>query len=137
MLGVIALAAIFGALLGMPGSGSDQAATHVPTANEQAAKRLDEVRFRLRDDLSIASTPDEQANTARRLAMAYGRAADHMTGAALVSAANDASLAYTSLQRAARSGDQAAYDSARDDVESAESSMSDELAQFSPQRPQE
>jgi predicted kinase len=61
---------ILGALLGMPGSGSEQAAKGVPSANEQAAKRLDEVRFRLRDDLSIASTPEEQADLAGRLAMA-------------------------------------------------------------------
>ena len=137
MLGVIALAVILGALLGMPGSGSEQAAKRVPSANEQAAKRLDEVRFRLRDDLSIASTPEEQADLAGRLAMAYGRAADHMSSSELVSAAHDASLAYTSLQSAARSGDAAAYESARGEVETAESSMSDKLAQVSPQKPRE
>jgi hypothetical protein len=137
MLGVIALAVIFGALLGMPGSGSEQAAKSVPSANERAAKRLDEVRFRLRDDLSIASTPEEQADLAGRLAMAYGRAADHMSSPELVSAAHDASLAYTSLQSAARSGDAAAYDSARGEVETAESSMSDKLAQVSAQKPRE
>jgi hypothetical protein len=137
MLGVIALAVIFGALLGMPGSGSEQAAKSVPSANERAAKRLDEVRFRLRDDLSIASTPEEQADVAGRLAMAYGRAADHMSTPELVSAAHDASLAYTSLQSAARSGDAAAYDSARGEVETAESSMSDKLAQVSAQKPRE
>ena len=137
MLGVIALALIFGALLGMPGSGSDQAAKPVPSANEHAAKRLDEVRFRLRDDLSVASTPEEQAALAGRLAMAYGRAADHMSSTELVSAAHDASLAYTGLQSAARSGDAAAYDRARGEVETAESSMSDELAQVSPQKPRE
>jgi hypothetical protein len=137
MLGVIALALIFGALLGMPGSGSDQAANRVPSANEQAAKRLDEVRFRLRDELSIASTPEEQADLAGRLAMAYGRAADHMSSSELVSAAQDASLAYTSLQSAARSHDASAYDSARGEVETAESSMSDKLAQVSPQKPRE
>jgi Protein kinase domain len=134
MLGVIALAVIFGALLGMPGSGSEQAAKSVPSANERAAKRLDEVRFRLRDDLSIASTPEEQADLAGRLAMAYGRAADHMSPSELVSAAHDASLAYTSLQSAARSGDAGAYDSARGEVETAESSMSDKLAQVSAQK---
>jgi hypothetical protein len=137
MLGVIALALIFGALLGMPGSGSDQAAKRVPSANEQAAKRLDEVRFRLRDELSLASTPEEQANLAGRLAMAYGRAADHMSSSELVSAAQDASLAYTSLQSAARSHDASAYDSARGEVETAESSMSDKLAQVNPQKPRE
>jgi hypothetical protein len=137
MLGVIALALILGALLGMPGSGSEQAAKGVPSANEEAAKRLDEVRFRLRDDLSIASTPEEQADLAGRLAMAYGRAADHMSSPELVSAAHDASLAYTSLQSAARSGDAAAYASARGEVEAAESSMSDKLAQVNPQKPRE
>jgi serine/threonine-protein kinase len=137
MLGVVALALILGALLGMPGSGSEQAAKGVPSANEQAAKRLDEVRFRLRDDLSIASTPEEQADLAGRLAMAYGRAADHMSSPELVSAAHDASLAYTSLQSAARSGDAAAYASARGEVEAAESSMSDKLAQVNPQKPRE
>jgi hypothetical protein len=137
LLGVIALAAIFGLLLGMPGSGSEQAAKPVPSANEQAAKRLDDVRFRLRDDLAIASTPNEQAALAGRLAMAYGRAADHMSSSELASAADDASLAYTHLQSAASSGDAAAYDSARSEVESAESAMSDKLAQFSPQRPRE
>jgi len=135
LLGVLALAAIFGALLGMPSS--EQAATRVPTANEQPAKRLDEVRFRLRDDLSIASTPDEQADLAGRLVMAYGRAADHMSSSELVSAAHDASLAYASLQSAARSGDAAAYDRARDEVDTAESSVSDELAQVGPNGPRE
>ena len=137
LLGVIALAAIFGLLLGMPGSSSEQAAKPVPSANEQAAKRLDDVRFRLRDDLAIASTPNEQAALAGRLAMAYGRAADHMSSSELASAADDASLAYTHLQSAASSGDAAAYDSARSEVESAESAMSDKLAQVSPQRPRE
>ena len=135
LLGVIAVAALLGGLLGMPGSDSEQASKRVPSANEQAAMRLDEVRFRLRDDLAIASTPAEQAALAGRLAMAYGRAADHLSTPELASAAKDASLAYASLQSAARSGDAAAYDSARGEVQSAESSISDKLAQFGPQRP--
>ena len=137
LLGVVAVALLLGALLGLPGSDTDQAAKRVPSANEQAAMRLDEVRFRLRDDLAIASTPKEQAALAGRLAMAYGRAADHMSSSQLVTAANDASLAYSSLQSAARSGDAAAYDRARGDVKEAESSMSDKLAQFRPQGPRE
>ena len=137
LLGVIAVAALLGGLLGMPGSGSEQAAKRVPSANERAAMRLDEVRFRLRDDLAIASTPAEQAALAGRLARAYGRAADDVSSAELASAADGASRAYTNLQSAARSGDAATYDRARGEVESAESSVSDKLAQFDPQSPRE
>jgi len=99
--------------------------------------RLDEVRFRLRDELALATTPDEQAHLAGRLAMAYGRAADHASSSELVSAAHEASSAYTNLQTAARSGDAAAYDTARGEVEAAESAVSDELAQIGAKAPRE
>jgi Protein kinase domain len=137
MLGVIALAAIFGVLLGMPSGGSEQAAQGVPSANQRAVMRLDEVRFRLRDELALATTPDEQAHLAGRLAIAYGRAADHASSSELVSAAHEASSAYTNLQTAARSGDAAAYDTARGEVEAAESAVSDELAQIGAKAPRE
>ena len=51
---VLILAAAFGALLGMPGSGSERAAEAVRSPEEAAAQRLDGVRFRLRDDLAFA-----------------------------------------------------------------------------------
>jgi hypothetical protein len=118
---VLILAAAFGALLGMPGSGSERAADTVRSPEQRALQRLDGVRFRLRDDLTFASTTEEQANLAQRLAMAYGRAADQLGSPELVSAAQSASGAYASLESAARAGDQDAYDVARGDVEAAES----------------
>ena len=101
----------------MPGSGSERAANSVRSPEQSALQRLDGVRFRLRDDLTFASTTEEQANLAERLAMAYGRAADQLRSPELVSAAQSASAAYASLESAARAGDQDAYDVARGDVE--------------------
>ena len=127
---VFVLAVIFGALLGTPGSGSQQAAQPVRSADELAVARLDEVRFRLRDDLAFASGSDEQADAAGRLAMAYGRAADNVSSPGLVSAAQAASLAYVGLQRAASGADEGAYKSARARVETAEDRVESELAQM-------
>jgi hypothetical protein len=87
-------------------------------------------RFRLRDELAFAGTADEQADAAQRLAMAYGRAADHMVSPGLVSAAQDASVAYLAVESAARARDQDAYDSARARVEAAEKQIESELAQI-------
>jgi serine/threonine protein kinase len=125
---VLILAAAFGALLGMPGSGSERAANTVRSPEQRALQRLDGVRFRLRDDLTFASTTEEQANLAQRLAMAYGRAADQLRSPELVSAAQSASAAYASLESAARAGDQDAYDVARGDVEAAESRIAIAIA---------
>jgi serine/threonine-protein kinase len=125
---VLILAAAFGALLGMPGSGPERAANTVRSPEQRALQRLDGVRFRLRDDLTLASTTDEQADLAQRLAMAYGRAADQLRSPELVSAAQSASGAYASLESAARSGDQDAYDVARGDVEAAESRIAIAIA---------
>ena len=131
---VFVLAAVFGALLGMPGSGSEQAATTVRSPEQRAVQRLDGVRFRLRDELAFAGTADEQADAAQRLAMAYGRAADHLVSPGLVSAAQDASVAYLAVESAARAGDQDAYDSARAHVEAAEKQIESELAQINRSR---
>ena len=112
----------------MPGSGSERAANTVRSPEQRALQRLDGVRFRLRDDLTFASTTEEQANLAQRLAMAYGRAADQLRSPELVSAAQSASAAYASLESAARAGDQDAYDVARGDVEAAESRIAIAIA---------
>jgi hypothetical protein len=125
---VLVLAAIFGALLGMPGSGSERAATTVRSPDQLALQRLDGIRFRLRDELALASTTDEQADLAQRLAMAYGHAADDLTSPELVSAAKSASAAYASLESAASAADQDAYDVARGDVEAAESRIAIAIA---------
>lgn len=130
---VVLVAAVFGVLLGMPGAGSEQAATTVRSPEERAVARLDEVRFRLRDDLAFASTADEQADAAQRLAMAYGRAADHLSSPGLVSAAQRASAAYASVESAARAADEDAYESARGDVEAAESEIAGELSRLNRQ----
>jgi serine/threonine protein kinase len=131
---VVVVAAAFGALLGMPSSGSQQATNPVRSANELAVERLDDVRYRLRDDLAFASTPDEQADVAARLAMAYGSAADRLSSPALVSAAQRASAAYVSLEQAARTADQEAYESARGRVEAVESRFASELSRINLQR---
>jgi Protein kinase domain len=127
---VFILAALFGVLLGLPGGGSEQAATTVRSPEQRAVQRLDEVRFRLRDDLAFAGTVGEQADAAQRLAMAYGRAADHMTSPGLIDAAHDASVAYLAVASAARQGDQGAYDSARSQVEDSEKRIERELARI-------
>jgi hypothetical protein len=128
LLLVLAVAALFGVLLGMPSSEPQQAANTVRTPEERALERLDGARFRLRDDLAFASTADEQAGLAQRLATAYGKAADDLTSPQLVSAAESASAAYLSLERAARADDEDAYDVARGDVEAAESRIAIALA---------
>jgi len=131
---VLVVAGAFGALLGMPGAGSEQAAKPVRSADDVAVSRLDAVRFRLRDDLAFASTPDEQADVAARLAMAYGHAADDLSSAELVSAAQRVSAAYVSLEEAARAADENAYESARGRVETTESQMDGELSRINSQR---
>jgi hypothetical protein len=131
---VFVVAAVFGALLGMPGAGSERAADTGRSADEAALQRLDEVRFRLRDDLAFASTTGEQASLAQRLAMAYGRAADHVSSAELVSAAQGAAAAYVGLERAARAADEAAYARARGRVEAAESRIAGELSRMGRKR---
>ena len=108
--------------------------TRCASADELAVNRLDDVRFRLRDDLAFASTPDEQADAADRLAMAYGHAADGLSSPELVSAAQRASAAYVSLEGAARAADEDAYESARGRVEVAESQIGRELSPINLQR---
>jgi hypothetical protein len=131
---VLVVAAGFGALLGMPGADSQQVASTVRSADELALERLDDVRFRLRDDLAFASTADEQADVAVRLAMAYGHAADDLNSPELVSAAQRASAAYVSLEGAARAAEEDAYESARGRVEVAESQIASELSRINLQR---
>jgi protein kinase-like protein len=130
LLLVVVVAALFGALLGMPGSDGEQAASTVRSPEQRAVQRLDAVRFRLRDELAFAGTPEEQADAAQRLAMAYGHAADGLSSPELISAARRASGAYASLESAARSRDEDAYDSARDEVEAAESQVEGELSRI-------
>jgi len=130
---VLVVAAAFGVLFGMPGAGSQQAAESVQSADDRAVARLDAARFGLRDDLAFASTADEQADVAQRLAMAYGRAADHLSSPGAVSAAQRASAAYVSLASAARAADENAYESARGRVEVAESQVKTALAPVKPQ----
>jgi hypothetical protein len=134
MLVVLVVAAIFGALLGMPGADSQQAASTGRSPDELALERLDDVRFRLRDDLAFASTADEQAEVAERLAMAYGHAADDLSSPQLVSVAQRASAAYVSLEGAARAGEEDAYESARGRVEVAESQIASEFSRINLQR---
>jgi hypothetical protein len=131
---VLLAAALFGALLGMPGPDSQQAANVARSPDERALQRLDDVRFRLRDDLAFASSTDEQAGLAQRLATAYGHAADDLRSPALVSAAQSTSAAYVSLEQAARAADDAAYESARGRVEATEARIARELARINSQR---
>jgi hypothetical protein len=128
------VAAIFGALLGTPGAGSHQAAVSAQSADERALHRLDDVRFRLRDDLAFASTADEQADLAQRLAMAYGHAADGLRSPQLASAANRTAAAYAGLERAARAAEADAYTRASGRVEAAESQLARELVRTNRQR---
>jgi serine/threonine protein kinase len=134
LLLVLVVAGAFGALLGMPGAGSQEAANTVRSADELALERLDNVRFRLRDDLAFASTTDEQADLAERLSMAYGHAADDLSSPELVSAAQRASAAYVSLEGAARTAEADGYESARGRVEVAESKIASELSRINLQR---
>jgi serine/threonine-protein kinase len=131
---VLVVAALFGALLGMPGGARQQAASTVPTADQPAVQRLDSVRFRLRDELAFAATADEQADAAQQLAVAYGRAADHMTSSALVSPAHGASVAYLAMESAARAGDEDSYDDARAHAEAAEKQIESDLARLNGSR---
>ena len=131
---ILVVAAVFGALLGMPGAGSQQEADTARSGDELALQRLDDVRFRLRDELAFASTADEQADVAERLAMAYGHAADDLSSPELVSAAQRASAAYVSLESAARAGEEDAYESARGRVEVAESQISSAPSRINLQR---
>jgi hypothetical protein len=130
LLVALVVGAAFGALLGAPGSGSEQAANPARSADERAVDRLDDVRFRLRDDLAFATTTHEQANLAQRLAMAYGRAADNLSSPELVSAAKRTSLAYVGLERAARAEDDSAYATARGHVDTAESELASALSRL-------
>lgn len=128
LLLVVVVAALFGALLGMPGASSQERAGTARSAEEHAVERLGNIRFRLRDGLAFASTADEQADVAGRLATAYGHAADDLTASELASAANRASAAYVSLERAARAADEDAYESASGSVEAAESKIDSRLS---------
>jgi hypothetical protein len=130
LLVALVVGAAFGALLGAPGSGSVQTAHPARSADERAIQRLDDVRFRLRDDLAFATTTHEQADLAQRLAMAYGRAADNLSSPGLVSAAKRASLAYVGLERAARADDESGYETARGQVETAESELASAVSRL-------
>ena len=127
LLVVVLVAAAFGALLGMPGADSSRTAATARSPQQAAVARLDEVRYRLRDELALAATASEQADVADRLAMTYGRTADALTAPEVVAAAQRASAAYARLAEAARDGEQHDYDTARGDVAVAESQFGTQL----------
>ena len=129
LLLVVLVAAAFGVLLGLPGGDSPRTAASARSPQQTAVARLDEVRYRLRDELALAANPSEQAAVADRLAMAYGRAADALTAPAAVAAAQRASAEYASLAQAARDGEQDDYDTARGDVAVAESQFGTALSE--------
>ena len=127
LLVVVLVAAAFGVLLGLPGADSPRTADTARSPQQTAVARLDEVRYRLRDELALAASGSEQAAVADRLAMAYGRTADSLTAPEAVAAAQRASAAYARLAQAARDGEQSAYDTARGDVAVAESQFGTQL----------
>jgi len=127
LLLVVLVAAAFGALLGMPGADSPPTADTARSPQQTAVARLDEVRYRLRDELALAAGASEQAAVADRLAMAYGRTSDALTAPDVVAAAQRASAAYARLAQAARDGEQHEYDTARGDVAVAESQFGTQL----------
>jgi Protein kinase domain len=127
LLVVVLVAAAFGLLLGLPGADSPRTADTVRSPQQAAVARLDEVRYRIRDELALAASASEQAAVADRLAMAYGRTADSLTAPEAVAAAQRASAAYARLAQAARDGDQSDYDTARGDVAVAESQFGTQL----------
>ncbi len=129
LLLVVLVAAAFGVLLGLPGGDSPRTAATARSPEQTAVARLDEARFRLRDELALAATPSEQAAVADRLAMAYGRTADALTEPAAVAAAQRASAEYARLAQAARDGEQDDYDTARGDVAVAESQFGTALSE--------
>ena len=124
---VVLVAAAFGVLLGLPGADSPRTADPARSPQQTAVARLDEVRYRLRDELALAAGASEQAAVADRLAMAYGRTADALTEPEVVAAAQRASAAYARLAQAARDGEQSDYDTARGDVAVAESQFGSQL----------
>jgi hypothetical protein len=124
---VVLVAAAFGVLLGMPGADSPRTSATARSPQQTAVARLDEVRYRLRDELSLAATGAEQADVADRLAMAYGRTADALTAPEVVAAAQRASAGYARLAQAARDGEQHDYETARADVTVAESQFGTQL----------
>ena len=131
LLAVVLVAAAFGVLLGLPGADSLRTAETGRSPEQTAVARLDEVRYRLRDELSLAATGAEQAAVADRLAMAYGRTADALAEPEVVAAAQRASAAYARLAQAARDGEQNDYDTARGDVAVAESQFGTRLSERS------
>jgi hypothetical protein len=127
LLVVIAVAAVFGALLGTPSDSPDPPPAASASPDAAAVARLDTTRVRLRDDLAIATEPAEQSAAAESLADAYERAAGRIASARVAAAARRAAAAYSALAVAARGESDADYAAAAGRVEVAEANLADAL----------
>jgi hypothetical protein len=128
LIAIVIVAAAFGALLASPGS--DPAPVTQPSATRadaRAVAALDVERVRLRDELALAETPDEQVAAAEGLAGAHRAAAGDVSDEALGGALDDVAAAYDDLAAAAGSGDEAAYAAASADVASADEALASAL----------
>jgi len=119
LLAALVLGVAFGALLGMP-EAEPEPPRPAPPADLRVANRLDEVRLRLRDELSQATTPNEQGAVAERLARAHTTAGARLSSPELQTATQDLASAYTALAAAAEDGDADAFAEAAEDVEAGE-----------------
>jgi len=119
----VVVAAAFGVLVGTPGDAPDAGPTTVRPPDAAAVGRFDAVRLRLRDDLALAASAEEQARLADRLAVAHDELATRAGSGAIDAAAEDGSAAYAELAAAARDGDVDGFDAAGADVEAAEAAL--------------
>ena len=119
----VVVAAAFGVLVGTPGDAPDAGPTTVRPPDAAAVGRFDAVRLRLRDDLALAASAEEQARLADRLAVAHDELATRAGSGAIDAAAEDGSAAYAELAAAARDGDADGFDAAGADVEAAEAAL--------------
>ena len=83
-------------------------------------ERVADRRVELREALSAAATPQEQAAAARELAGVYDGAAESARPSRVTGAARSAAAAYMALADAAEAGDEAAYAEAGEAVTAAE-----------------
>jgi hypothetical protein len=120
MLALLAVAgALAAAALDPFGADAESAASAaVPGWSALSARRAE-----LRDELSGAVTPQEQAAAARQLAAAYERAAAAAGRGPLAASERAAATAYSALADAADGGDETAFTTARDRVTEAEASL--------------
>ena len=124
LLAVIVVAAALGAIIGMPGSEEAPPPTTARSPDAGPVAKLDEVRLRVRDELALAATPEEQASAAQRLAKAHEVAADAVQSADVKTAAEKAATAYSALAAAAQAEDEDAFRSAKSGVDSADAALS-------------